>query len=175
MSRPYRASSGVYIVAGELVAVGAAAREDCGAALRPEGHGLVHRLPQREPVREPGGEAVAAAVGVGDRAWQRRGAERPTGTDPAAEGAGRGDDDGGLRVELAGLEPRGDVAADEVGGGAPPELLPGQRAVLARGQELLAEHGDRPLACLVDVGERAALRAGCMARVHRDASRLQLL
>src|SRR5579884_1828865 len=162
MSRPYRASSGVYIVAGELVAVGAAAREDCGAALRPEGHGLVHRLPQREPVREPGGEAVAAAVGVGDRAWQRRGAERPTGTDPAAEGAGRGDDDGGLRVELAGLEPlggvlptadedvdlhpaapqrreltggghehgavacrpqRGDVAADEVGGGAPPELL----------------------------------------------------
>src|SRR5207244_501059 len=47
--------------------------------------------------------------------------------------------------------------------------------VLSRRDELLAEHRDRPLAGLVDVGERPALRAARLAGVHRDAARLELL
>ena len=63
---------------------------------------------------------------------------------------------------------------DEVDRVAARELLPRQRAVLARRPELLPEHGDRPLAAVVDVRERAALRAGRVPRVDGDAARLEL-
>ena len=70
---------------------------------------------------------------------------------------------------------RGGVTAHEVDGGAPAELLPRERAVLARGTQLVAEDGDRPLAGLVDVREGAALSSLRLTGVHRDAVRLELL
>ena len=70
---------------------------------------------------------------------------------------------------------RGDVPADEVDGGAAPELLPRKRAVLAGGKKLFAEHGDRPLAGFVDVRERPPLRSGGVLCVHGHPTRLELL
>src|SRR5207248_4563191 len=98
-----------------LVAVRAPARENGSSALRAERNRLVDRTPESEPVREPGREAVAAAVRVRDGPRQRRRSERPTGTDPATKGAGGGDDDPRLGLELAGLESLGGVlpAPDE--------------------------------------------------------------
>src|SRR5262249_36667623 len=67
------------------------------------------------------------------------------------------------------------VPADEVDGVATPELLPGERSVLARRQQLLAEHRDRPLTGFVDVRKRPALRSGRSGGIHRDAACLELL
>ena len=85
--------------------------------------------------------------------------------------ARRGDEDG----TIARRTQRGDVTAYEVDGGAPAELLPRERAVLAGGTQLVAEDGDRPLAGLVDVREGAALPSVRLTGVHRDAVRLELL
>src|SRR3954468_9137467 len=52
---------------GELLLVGAAARQDHRPALRTECHRFVDRLSGGEAVREPGREAVTTAVGIRDR------------------------------------------------------------------------------------------------------------
>ena len=70
---------------------------------------------------------------------------------------------------------RGDVPAREVDAVGARELLPRQGAVVAGRAQLLAQEGDGPLAVLVDVGERAALRSGRVLRVDGDAERLELL
>ena len=70
---------------------------------------------------------------------------------------------------------RGHVPAHEIDGGAATKLLPRERSVLTRRQELVAEHGDRPLAGLVDVRQRATLRAGRVPGVHGDAAGFELL
>jgi hypothetical protein len=82
---PYRGSAGMYIGGRELVSVRAPAGQDCRSALCSERHRLVYRIPDREAVREARGEAVAAAVGVGDRPGELRGPERAARPDPTAQ------------------------------------------------------------------------------------------
>src|SRR5579862_5056275 len=182
-----------------------AAREDGGAAARGERCDLVDRHAGAEAVREAGGEAVAAAVRVLDRAGNRRGAEGAARPKPAAEPAGGRDDKARRRIELDRVRPLarvlsapdervellagamerlelargrdedlrparrvhgGDVAAGEVDRVAAGELLPGKGSVVTRRSQLRAEHGDRPLAIRVDVGERTALWPPRVHRMH---------
>src|SRR5258706_13285202 len=98
-----------------MALVGAAAREDRGAAAGAEQERLLERAPAGEPEREPGGKAVAAAVRVLHWTGRRHGAERPTGPHPAAERTRAGDHDPRRRLELtpvAALHPVR-AAADE--------------------------------------------------------------
>ena len=68
-----------------------------------------------------------------------------------------------------------DVAAHEVDGIAPGQLLPRERAVLAGRQQLVAENGDRPLADFVDVREGTPLRPARVTGMDGHAALLELL
>src|SRR5205814_1629437 len=88
----------------ELTLVRAATGEHRGAATRAERNRIVHRPPLRERICESCRKAVSAAVRVLDRPGRRDGAEGPTGPDPAAERAGRRDDEARRRLELSRVE-----------------------------------------------------------------------
>ena len=69
---------------------------------------------------------------------------------------------------------RVDVARAEVDGVAARKLVPGQREVVTAGAELGPDHGDGPLARVVEVGEALALRRIDEGRVHFDPTLVEL-
>ena len=86
----------------ELGGVRATPGHDGGPAAGRKGNGVLHRVAATERERQTRGKAVARAVGIDDGARQGRRPKGTPGLDPAAEAAGRRDDEVRRRVELAG-------------------------------------------------------------------------
>ena len=72
------------------------------------------------------------------------------------------------------LRERVDVAGDEVDRVHRSELVPREPVVVTARRELRPDRRDRPLACVVDVGERPPLRPLVEGGVHDDTAALEL-